>query len=228
MNASGIVYESGEFVEAALFQNPYYATGFPVTEANWTQVLVGGQLKDVLVQCFERRCLTYTPSNAPEWRVEFGNVGQHYHTWRYDQPAPPTPTAISTATGEPTATSTPTNTPTATATSTATATATSGPVVVEVDAWVDDPTPVQNQVVTVYGSILVNGLPVEDVQMHTNWLFADSIEYCSATTDEFGIAACSRNIGPAQPNYTVTIEVFFIYEGEQYYTTTSFTPDLAA
>jgi hypothetical protein len=28
----------------------------------------------VLIQCFERRCLTYTPANAPGWQVEMGNV----------------------------------------------------------------------------------------------------------------------------------------------------------
>ncbi|MCS7294077.1 MAG: thermonuclease family protein, partial [Dehalococcoidia bacterium] len=38
-----------------------------------------------LVQCFERRCLTYTPDNPPGWQVEAGNVGQHYYRWRYEQ-----------------------------------------------------------------------------------------------------------------------------------------------
>jgi uncharacterized protein YkwD len=95
MNASGVVYESGTYVEAALFQNPYFATGFPVTEGYWATVRVGGTERNVLVQCFERRCLTYTPDNAPEWRVEAGNVGQHYYAWRYDtadQPEAPDPT----------------------------------------------------------------------------------------------------------------------------------------
>jgi hypothetical protein len=46
-------------------------------------VKVGGQVKDVLVQCFERRCLTYTPSNPTGWQVEMGNVGRHYYSWRY-------------------------------------------------------------------------------------------------------------------------------------------------
>jgi hypothetical protein len=46
-------------------------------------VKVGGQPRDVLVQCFERRCLTYTPDNDPTWQVEAGNVGQHYYIWRY-------------------------------------------------------------------------------------------------------------------------------------------------
>jgi hypothetical protein len=41
-------------------------------------------VQDVLIQCFERRCLTYTPGNTPEWRVEQGNVGLHYFRWRYE------------------------------------------------------------------------------------------------------------------------------------------------
>jgi DNA-binding beta-propeller fold protein YncE len=45
--------------------------------------MVGGVYKDVLMQCFERRCLTYTPDNPEGWQVEAGNVGQHYYQWRY-------------------------------------------------------------------------------------------------------------------------------------------------
>ncbi|MEZ4520625.1 MAG: hypothetical protein R3A46_03120 [Thermomicrobiales bacterium] len=36
------------------------------------------------MQCFERRCLTYTPGNPEGFIVEAGNVGQHYYSWRYD------------------------------------------------------------------------------------------------------------------------------------------------
>jgi len=60
-----------------------YEVGLPITEAYWADVVVDGTQRDVLVQCFERRCLTYTPDNAPEWQVEMGNVGQHYYRWRY-------------------------------------------------------------------------------------------------------------------------------------------------
>jgi hypothetical protein len=28
--------------------------------------------------------LTYTPSNPAAFRVEMGNVGQHYFRWRYN------------------------------------------------------------------------------------------------------------------------------------------------
>ena len=34
------------------------------------------------MQCFERRCLTYTPGNPEGFVVEAGNVGQHYYEWR--------------------------------------------------------------------------------------------------------------------------------------------------
>ena len=85
MNSRGTVYTSWRFREDALFPNPFYATGFPITEPYWTRVRVGGTPRDVLVQCFERRCLTYTPDNPPGWQVEAGNVGQHYYRWRYEQ-----------------------------------------------------------------------------------------------------------------------------------------------
>jgi hypothetical protein len=60
-----------------------FVMGYPITEPYWTTVRVGGVEKDVLVQVFERRALTYTPSNDAAFRVEMGNVGQHYFRWRY-------------------------------------------------------------------------------------------------------------------------------------------------
>lgn len=94
MNSSGTVYQGGEYVQDALFANPFYATGYPIAEAYWANVKVANAQKDVLIQCFERRCLTFTPANMDGWKVEAGNVGQHYFHWRYDiaPPTPPTPT----------------------------------------------------------------------------------------------------------------------------------------
>ena len=83
MNSSGVVWENDSFVTAALFESYLFATGRPVTEAYWANVKVADNYQDVLMQCFERRCLTYTPDNDPGWQVEAGNVGQHYHQWRY-------------------------------------------------------------------------------------------------------------------------------------------------
>lgn len=60
-----------------------FAMGYPITEPYWTKVKVGGVERDVLVQAFQRRVLTYTPTNPTEWRIEMGNVGRHYYQWRY-------------------------------------------------------------------------------------------------------------------------------------------------
>jgi hypothetical protein len=84
MNSEGLVWDGQGYVTDALFLNPYYATGLPVTEAYWTAVRVDGVERDVLAQCFERRCLTYTPDNEDGWQVEAGNVGQHYYRWRQE------------------------------------------------------------------------------------------------------------------------------------------------
>ena len=86
MNSTGLVYEDGAYADDDLFLNPFYATGRPITEAYWANVKVADTYQDVLMQCFERRCLTYTPGNAPAWQVEAGNVGRHYYEWRYDAP----------------------------------------------------------------------------------------------------------------------------------------------
>ena len=99
MNASGLVYDGGGYREDLLFQNPYFATGLPISEPYWATVRVGGTERTVLVQVFERRVLTYTPGNPPGWDVEAGNVGLHYYEWRYtgdDPPAAPEPPAVPT------------------------------------------------------------------------------------------------------------------------------------
>lgn len=130
MNQTGVLYDTrsidvvgdrDRFYAGRVFPNPFYATGYPTTEAYWTRARVAGVEQDVLVQCFERRCMTYTPDNAEPWRVEMANIGQHYAHWRYveipaEQPSDgdsggdvtPTPTP------EPSPTATPEATPAAT------------------------------------------------------------------------------------------------------------------
>ncbi len=89
MNASGPVVEDGTVRDDELFQNPYFATGRPITEPYWATVEVSTIAQQVLIQCFERRCLTYTPGNSPGFITEAGNVGQHYYAWRYGDANPP-------------------------------------------------------------------------------------------------------------------------------------------
>jgi|GEM_PF-661262 len=84
MTASGPVIEQGRRVRGPIV-DALFAFGYPITEPYWAEVMVGGVTKPVLFQAFERRILTYTPSNPDPWKVEMGNVGQHYVQWRYNR-----------------------------------------------------------------------------------------------------------------------------------------------
>ncbi len=84
---------------------PWLTTmGYPTTEPFWANVKVGGKTLPVLVQAFQRRVLTYTPSNPAQFQVEMGNIGAHYFQWRYTTAldgsnATPTPSATATGGG---------------------------------------------------------------------------------------------------------------------------------
>ncbi len=82
LNRRGPVSEGGNIRDGQVI-DWVFALGYPISEPYWAKVRVGGVEQDVLVQAFERRVLTYTPSNPAEWQVEMGNVGQHYEQWRY-------------------------------------------------------------------------------------------------------------------------------------------------
>ncbi|HET9221630.1 MAG TPA: hypothetical protein VFO07_03965 [Roseiflexaceae bacterium] len=82
MNQQGLVSENGRYVTAQVY-DPLFVFGLPVTGAYWVKTKVGGKEIPVLFQVFERRVLTYNPANPPAFRVEMGNVGQHYQLWRY-------------------------------------------------------------------------------------------------------------------------------------------------
>jgi hypothetical protein len=98
------------------------AMGYPLTEAFWVNVAVNGAPTWVLVQPFERRVLSYTPTNPTAFQVEMGNIGQHYEQWRYATGTTPADTPPASATGSATtATVSGTNT-----TATRTVTAASG------------------------------------------------------------------------------------------------------
>jgi hypothetical protein len=111
LNQVGKVREAGLTVERPLITPWFYASGLPISEAYWTRSLVRGQVIDVLIQAYERRVLTYTPSNSPGFQVEMGNIGQHYYNWRYrfaGQPGEGTGTPFLTPTaGSPTVIPTP-------------------------------------------------------------------------------------------------------------------------
>jgi hypothetical protein len=57
--------------------------GYAKSEPFFATVKVGGVPKQVMIQIFERRVLTYTADNPAAFQVEMGNIGQHYYRWRY-------------------------------------------------------------------------------------------------------------------------------------------------
>ncbi len=79
--------------------NWQYLIGLPLTEPYWTRFKIAGKEREVLVQLFERRALTFDPLNDPAWQVEMGNIGLHYWAWRNGSempaaPAEPVPTNL--------------------------------------------------------------------------------------------------------------------------------------
>jgi hypothetical protein len=58
--------------------------GYAKSEPFVATVKVAGVQRQVMMQVFERRVLTYTASNPDAFKVEMGNIGQHYYRWRYD------------------------------------------------------------------------------------------------------------------------------------------------
>ncbi|MEI6046240.1 MAG: CAP domain-containing protein, partial [Chloroflexota bacterium] len=155
-NQQGLIWNGSSYVNGLLFYpNATYVFGLPITEPYWIRAVVGGVEKDVLVQLFERRVLTYTPSNDLNNRAEMGNVGQHYYRWRYQESlgrgtnnpitATPTNTPPVSNTPIPTlgSTTTPTNTPVPSTTPivTATSTPTPTPIATSTVAPTVTPTP---------------------------------------------------------------------------------------
>ncbi|HEX8229009.1 MAG TPA: lamin tail domain-containing protein [Chloroflexia bacterium] len=103
LNAEADVFVEGDLVPGRLFEPWFAVTGFPISEPYWSYVKVEGRYMDVLTQAYERRVLTFLPQLPTPFKVQMGNIGQHYYEWRYlrsagtGTPAPqrpvPTPTA---------------------------------------------------------------------------------------------------------------------------------------
>lgn len=105
LNAKGPIIENGKAVEAALNDPYFYATGYPIAEAYWARVKIGGIPNTaVLVQPYERRVLTYVPDAPSGFKVQMGNIGQHYYTWRYSGAGQPSATPAPVFTPAPTPT----------------------------------------------------------------------------------------------------------------------------
>ncbi len=84
LNSTGPVRSGVGDANKPLLDPWVFAMGLPIGDAYWANVKIAGTLQDVLIQPFERRVLTYVPTLAPQWRVQMGNIGQHYLQWRYE------------------------------------------------------------------------------------------------------------------------------------------------
>jgi uncharacterized protein YvpB len=101
MQQRGTVWQNDVYVANQLVFDWQQTIGLPLTEAYWTTAIVAGQSRAVMVQAFERRLLTFTPTNPTPFKVEMGNVGAAYYQWRYaGHSAPPVvvPAPVSDAT----------------------------------------------------------------------------------------------------------------------------------
>jgi type II secretory pathway pseudopilin PulG len=89
LNTTGPVIQDGEQVTARLNDPYFYATGYPISDAYWARLTVGGVQVDALLQAYERRVLTYVPGAPEGFKVQMDNVGQHYYDWRYKDAGKP-------------------------------------------------------------------------------------------------------------------------------------------
>ena len=86
LNLQDDVKRGNQIVKEPLSSPWFYATGRPISDAYWARVRIAGKPADTLIQAFERRVLTYVPSNPAGFQVEMGNIGAHYRDWRYIGP----------------------------------------------------------------------------------------------------------------------------------------------
>jgi hypothetical protein len=131
LNSTGPTHDPGHVVRnQALIQPWFFASGLPISEAYWAKATIQGQVRDVLIQAFERRALTFVPTNPQGFQVEMANIGQHYFDWRYRNagacpgdvigtPTPPVPAPTSQLTPQVTTTAVVTGTVTAVPSATA-------------------------------------------------------------------------------------------------------------
>ncbi len=116
LNETGPVYNlaTGQNTSARLSDPWFYTSGLPISEAYWARTKIAGQMQDVLIQAYERRVITYVPNGVPGFKVQVGNIGQHYYDWRYKNAGQPSGTPVPVGTPSvPTPGRTPTTAPTA-------------------------------------------------------------------------------------------------------------------
>jgi hypothetical protein len=85
LNQQGQVSTKDGTLRTELLFDWVYLMGYPISEPYWAKITVDGKSHPALVQLFQRRTLTYIAEMPAGWQVQMGNVGQHYHEWRYSR-----------------------------------------------------------------------------------------------------------------------------------------------
>jgi len=130
--------------------------------------------------------------------------------------------AATTATNTPQPTNTPTTAPTATQPAPV-----GGNVVCTTNgasqlcAWVSSARPNKSEDITVYGRLIIGGVPQAGQAMQTTWHYKTTTPTCEGVTGPDGLANCTRDISRATSAFQVEVDVMM---GGQS-VTTSFTPN---
>lgn len=94
---------------------------------------------------------------------------------------------------------------------------------IELDLWVDNPTPPLNSFVTVRGSIIRNGVRLGGLVMHATYPTKEGAVSCDSLII-YGAGVCTIPVRDYTPGAFVPITVTFDYDGVRYTGQTGFTP----
>lgn len=94
---------------------------------------------------------------------------------------------------------------------------------IELDLWVDDPTPPLNSFVTVRGSIIRNGVRLGGLVMHATYPTKEGVVSCDSLII-YGAGVCTIPVRDYTAGLFVPITVTFDYDGVRYSGQTGFTP----
>jgi len=182
------------------------AIGLAITEPIWATVKVGGTQNDVLMQGFERRVLTYTPSNPDGFKVEYGNIGRAYYAWRYPSGTAPVPAGNAAPA------------PSGSATPAPSATAAPAPASGDIDivAIADPSNPKPDTPVNLTIKLIKGGMPVANTPVHIDWKFEMGVaaQTSDVTTNNDGVAQASIVTTGAIPG--TTAQIIITVNGKSY------------
>lgn len=94
---------------------------------------------------------------------------------------------------------------------------------IELDLWVDNPTPLLNSFVTIRGSIIRNGVRLGGLMMRAEYPVKRSTSSCDVLII-YGAGVCTLPVRDYTPGVFVPVTVTFDYDGVRYTGQTGFTP----